>query len=124
MLREYLFYCLFTITETLPNVTFQTSAIAAEAMGDDFLMAPVITKLDNSGQLRWKTFFCHHRTTISNIDVVDNQLVIAGHMSKRIGYEMTNPTFFSTLGALLENVGSLNGPKTFVNVFNIDGTRS
>lgn len=118
------FIAYLPIIEILPNAPFQTSATAAEVMGDDFLMAPVITKLDNSGQLLWKTFFCHHLTTISNIDVVNNQLVIAGRMFKNQDFEMTNPTYFSTPGALLENVGSLTGPKTFVNVFNTDGTRS
>lgn len=118
------FIAYLPIAETLPNAPFQTTVTGAEAMADDFLMAPVITKLDSNGQLQWKTFFCHHLTMISNIDVVNNQLVIAGRMTKNPYYEMTNPTYFSTPGALLENVGNLTGSKNFVNVFNEDGTRA
>ncbi|WP_177761414.1 T9SS type A sorting domain-containing protein [Flavobacterium sp. I3-2] len=117
------FIAYLPITETLPNAPFQTTATAAEAFTFDF-RAPIITKLDSGGQLLWKTFFCNHRTSISNIDVVNNQLVIVGSMNKNTSFEITNPTFFSTPGALLENVGSLNGSKTFVNVFNTDGTRA
>ncbi len=117
------FIAYLPISETLPNAPFQTAATAAEVFTSDFT-APIITKLDSNGQLLWKTFFCYHITIISNIDVVNNQLVIAGRMNKTVGYEMTNPTYFSTPGALLENVGSLTGSKTFVNVFNTDGTRA
>ncbi|WP_177761418.1 T9SS type A sorting domain-containing protein [Flavobacterium sp. I3-2] len=117
------FIAYLPITETLPNAPFQTSVTSAEAFVDDS-KAPIITKLNSNGQLLWKTFFCHHRTFIQNINVVNNQLVIAGQMNKNTGFEMTNPTFFSTPGALLENVGNLNGSKTFVNVFNEDGTRA
>src|SRR5690554_1603524 len=117
-LVDYLHY-----TETIPEAPFQSSVTIAEGTFFDGY-APVLYKLNSNLQLIWKTFFAHHTTAITHINVLENnQLVVNGYATKNPEYDITLPNFFSTPGTFIENNSSF-GMKGFINVFNTNGTRA
>src|SRR5690606_4005372 len=111
-------------TDVIADAPFQSSITVENFFADGD--APIISKLNSTGQLVWQTFFSYHSTMIFSIDTTDNRLVVTGRFSKNINYDsIDDPEFFSTTGAMIENPfqGTTNGVRVFVNVFNFDGTR-
>ena len=109
-------------TESIPDAPFQSSVSIAEGFVEGH--APAIFKLNSDLQLIWKTFFAHHTTGITHINVLENnQLVVYGYATKNTEYNLTLPNFFSTPGSFIENNSSF-GMKGFLNVFNPNGTRA
>jgi len=109
-------------TESIPDAPFQSSVSIAEGFVEGH--APAIFKLNSDLQLIWKTFFAHHTTGITHINVLENnQLVVYGFFTKNTEYDLTLPNFFSTPGSFIENNSSF-GMKGFLNVFNPNGTRA
>lgn len=107
----------------IPNAPFQTNVEILT--GDTNELKTIFGKLNSNGELVWKSFLSYHNTTLTNIVTSDTQVAIVGEVNKTGNNPITDPTFFSTEGAIIENafIQENDNNKIFLNSFDFDGNR-
>ena len=108
---------------SIPDAPFQTDV---EILTNDTNeLKTIFGKLNANGELVWKSFLSYHNTTLLNIIASNSQVAIVGEFTKTTINPITNPTFFSTEGALIETPNFQNNLDIalFINSFDFDGNR-